>query len=167
MSLPLVVLLPFLGALAAPLFAQGGRTAIAVISCVPAIIGLAALYPHWAILADGGIVQHTTEWLPAIGLSFSFRLDGLSLLFTLLILIIGLLIILYARYYLKPHENVGKFYALLLCFKGSMLGIVLSSNLLLMMVFWELTSLTSFLLISFWTHKKDARRGARLSLIHI
>ncbi len=81
MSLPLVVLLPFLGALAAPLFAQGGRTAIAVISCVPAIIGLAALYPHWAILADGGIVQHTTEWLPAIGLSFSFRLDGLSLLF--------------------------------------------------------------------------------------
>ena len=55
MSLPLVVLLPFLGALAAPLFAQGGRTAIAVISCVPAIIGLAALYPHWAILADGGI----------------------------------------------------------------------------------------------------------------
>ena len=164
MSLPLVVLLPFLGALAAPLFAQGGRTAIAVISCVPAIIGLAALYPHWAILADGGIVQHTTEWLPAIGLSFSFRLDGLSLLFTLLILIIGLLIILYARYYLKPHENVGKFYALLLCFKGSMLGIVLSSNLLLMMVFWELTSLTSFLLISFWTHKKDARRGARMAL---
>jgi len=164
MSLPLVVLLPFLGAIAAPLFAQGGRTAIAVASSVPALIALAALFPHWETLADGGVVLHSYEWLPALGLSFSFRLDGLSLLFALLILIIGLLIILYARYYLKAHENVGKFYALLLCFKGSMLGIVLSSNLLLMMIFWELTSLTSFLLISFWTHKQDARRGARMAL---
>src|SRR6056297_2869605 len=164
MSLPLVVLLPFLGAIAAPLFAQGGRTAIAVASSVPALIALAALFPHWETLADGGVVLHSYEWLPALGLSFSFRLDGLSLLFALLILIIGLLIILYARYYLKAYENVGKFYALLLCFKGSMLGIVLSSNLLLMMVFWELTSLTSFLLISFWNHKQDARRGARMAL---
>jgi len=164
MSLPLVVLLPFLGAIAAPLFAQGGRTAIAVASSVPALIALAALFPHWETLADGGVVLHSYEWLPALGLSFSFRLDGLSLLFALLILIIGLLIILYARYYLKAYENVGKFYALLLCFKGSMLGIVLSSNLLLMMIFWELTSLTSFLLISFWTHKQDARRGARMAL---
>ncbi len=164
MSLPLVVLLPFLGAIAAPLFAQGGRTAIAVASSVPALIALAALFPHWETLANGGTVLHTYEWLPAIGLSLSFRLDGLSLLFALLILVIGLLIILYARYYLKAKENVGKFYALLLCFKGSMLGIVLSSNLLLMMIFWELTSLTSFLLISFWTHKQDARRGARMAL---
>jgi multicomponent K+:H+ antiporter subunit A len=164
MSLPLVVLLPFLIALAAPLFAQGGRTAIAMASSIPAIIGLAALYPHWATIADGGIVQTSYAWMPALGLSFSFRLDGLSLLFALLILVIGLLIILYARYYLKPEENVGKFYALLLCFKGSMLGIVLSSNLLLMLIFWELTSLTSFLLISFWTHKQDARRGARMAL---
>ncbi|WP_372980943.1 monovalent cation/H+ antiporter subunit A [Marinobacter sediminum] len=164
MSLPLVVLLPFLGAIAAPLFAQGGRTAIAVASSVPALIALAALFPHWETLADGGMVLHTYEWLPAIGLSLSFRLDGLSLLFALLILVIGLLIILYARYYLKEKENAGKFYALLLCFKGSMLGIVLSSNLLLMMIFWELTSLTSFLLISFWTHKQDARRGARMAL---
>jgi len=164
MSLPLVVLLPFLGAIAAPLFAQGGRTAIAIASSVPALIALAALFPHWDTLADGGVVLHSYEWLPAIGLSLSFRLDGLALMFALLILIIGLLIILYARYYLKPNENVGKFYALLLCFKGSMLGIVLSGNLLLMLIFWELTSLTSFLLISFWNHKQDARRGARMAL---
>ncbi|HLT12739.1 MAG TPA: monovalent cation/H+ antiporter subunit A [Marinobacter sp.] len=164
MSLPLVVLLPFLGAIAAPLFAQGGRTAIAIASSVPALIGLAALFPHWATLADGGVVLHSYEWLPAIGISLSFRLDGLALMFALLILIIGLLIILYARYYLKPNENIGKFYALLLCFKGSMLGIVLSGNLLLMLIFWELTSLTSFLLISFWNHKQDARRGARMAL---
>ena len=164
MSLTLVVLLPFLGAMAAPLFAQGGRTAIAVASSVPALIALAALFPHWQTLSDGGVVLHSYEWLPVLGLSFSFRLDGLSLLFALLILIIGLLIILYSRYYLKAHENVGKFYALLLCFKGSMLGIVLSGNLLLIIIFWELTSLTSFLLISFWTHKQGARRGARMAL---
>ncbi|MDI9244803.1 monovalent cation/H+ antiporter subunit A [Marinobacter sp. CHS3-4] len=164
MSLPLVVLLPFLGALAAPLFAQGGRTAIAIASSTPAIIGLAALFPHWKTLASGGIVENSFAWMPSLGLSFSFRLDGLSLLFALLILIIGILIIVYARYYLKPHENIGKFYAMLLCFKGSMLGIVLSSNLLLMLIFWELTSLTSFLLISFWNHKQDARRGARMAL---
>src|SRR5690554_6563632 len=164
MSLPLVVFLPFLGAIAAPLFAQGGRTAIAIASSVPAIIGLAALFPHWETLAGGGVVHNSWEWLPALGISFSFRLDGLALLFALLILIIGLLIILYARYYLKKGENIGKFYALLLCFKGSMLGIVLSGNLLLMMIFWELTSLTSFLLISFWSHKQDARRGARMAL---
>ena len=164
MSLPLVVFLPFLGAIAAPLFALGGRTAIAIASSVPALIALAALFPHWETLANGGTVLQSWEWLPAIGISFSFRLDGLSLLFALLILVIGVLIILYARYYLKPAENIGKFYALLLCFKGSMLGIVLSSNLLLMMIFWELTSLTSFLLISFWNHKQDARRGARMAL---
>jgi multicomponent K+:H+ antiporter subunit A len=164
MSLPLVVLLPFLGALAAPLFAQGGRTAIAIASSVPAIIGLAALYPNWGNLANGGIVETSYPWMPSLGLAFSFRLDGLSLMFVLLILVIGLLIILYARYYLKPHENIGKFYAMLLCFKGSMLGIVLSSNLLLMLIFWELTSITSFLLISFWSHKQDARRGARMAL---
>ncbi|ONF42972.1 monovalent cation/H+ antiporter subunit A [Marinobacter lutaoensis] len=164
MSLPLVVLLPFLGAIAAPLFAQGGRTAIAIASSVPALIALAALYPHWPVLADGGVVRFHQDWLPAIGIAVSFRLDGLSLLFALLILVIGLLIILYARYYLKPKENVAKFYALLLCFKGAMLGIVMSGNLLLMLVFWELTSLVSFLLISFWTHKQDARRGARMAL---
>lgn len=164
MSLPLVVLLPFLGAIAAPLFAQGGRTAIAIASSVPALIALAALFPHWSVLAAGGTVLHSYEWLPALGLSFSFRLDGLALLFALLILVIGLLVILYSHYYLKAHENVAKFYSLLLCFKGSMLGIVLSGNLLLMLIFWELTSLTSFLLISFWTHKQDARRGARMAL---
>lgn len=164
MSLPLVVLLPFLGAIAAPFFAQGGRTAIAIASSVPALVALAALFPHWSVLAAGGTVLDSYEWLPILGLSFSFRLDGLALLFALLILVIGLLVIIYAHYYLKAHENVAKFYSLLLCFKGSMLGIVLSGNLLLMLIFWELTSLTSFLLISFWTHKQDARRGARMAL---
>src|SRR5690554_978150 len=118
MTLSLVVLLPFLGAIAAPLFAQGGRTAIAIASSVPAVLALAILFPMWGTLANGGTIVQGVDWLPQLGISLSFRLDGLSLMFALLILLIGLLIILYARYYLKPHENIGKFYALLLCFKG-------------------------------------------------
>lgn len=165
MTLALVVLLPFIGALVAPLFAQAGRTAIAIAATIPPIVALAALFPHWETLAAGDILVQTQSWLPTLGLSISFRLDGLSLMFSLLILLIGILVILYARYYLKPYENVGKFYSLLLLFMGSMLGIVLSSNLLLMLIFWELTSVTSFLLISFWNYKQDARRGARMALV--
>ncbi|PVY75761.1 multisubunit potassium/proton antiporter PhaA subunit /multisubunit potassium/proton antiporter PhaB subunit [Tamilnaduibacter salinus] len=164
MSLALVVMLPFMGAVIAPQFAQAGRTAIAIASSVPSLVALMTLFPYWERLAGGNAVIQHVEWLPQIGLSLSFRLDGLALLFALLILVIGILIILYARYYLKKHENVGKFYSLLLLFQGAMLGIVLSNNLLLMLVFWELTSVVSFLLISFWNHKQDARRGARMAL---
>ena len=114
MTLSLVVLLPFLGALAAPLFAQAGRTAIAIASSVPALLALATLFPMWGTLAEGGTIVQTLPWIPQLGINLSFRLDGLSLMFALLILLIGLLIILYARYYLKPSENVGKFYAMLL-----------------------------------------------------
>ncbi|MEE4465620.1 proton-conducting transporter membrane subunit, partial [Azotobacter chroococcum] len=77
---------------------------------------------------------------------------------------IGILVIVYARYYLARHEPMGRFFAFLLLFMGAMLGLVLSENLLLMLMFWELTSLSSFLLISFWHHRSDARRGARMAL---
>jgi multicomponent K+:H+ antiporter subunit A len=85
-------------------------------------------------------------------------------LFALLILVIGLLIIIYARYYLSNKDSMGRFYAYLMMFMGSMLGIVLSENLIQLVVFWELTSLSSFLLISYWQHRKDARHGARMAL---
>ena len=103
-------------------------------------------------------------WLTELGLDLSFRLDGLSFLFALLILGIGLLVILYARYYLAKQEPMGRFFAYLLLFMGAMLGVVLSENLLLMLMFWELTSLSSFLLVGFWSGSSDARRGARMAL---
>ncbi|HCD05716.1 MAG TPA: hypothetical protein DEQ60_10390, partial [Methylophaga sp.] len=78
------------------------------------------------------------SWLPSIGFNLAFRLDGLALLFALLILLIGLLIIFYARYYLSAKDSMGRFYAYMLMFMGSMLGIVLSENLLQLVVFWEL-----------------------------
>lgn len=103
------------------------------------------------------------SWLPEIGINLSLRLDGLGFLFALLILGIGLLVILYARYYLSEQEPMGRFFAFLLLFMGSMLGVVLAENLLLMMLFWELTSLSSFLLIGFWGSRSDARKGARMA----
>jgi multicomponent K+:H+ antiporter subunit A len=114
---------------------------------------------------DGATFVQSWPWIPALGLNASFRLDGFGLLFALLILVIGLLVVLYARYYLAPEDSQERFYGLLLLFMGAMLGVVLSENLLLLVTFWELTSLSSFLLIGFWRHEAEARRGARLALM--
>ena len=104
------------------------------------------------------------DWVPAIGLNIGFRLDGLALLFGLLITGIGVLIVLYAAYYLGPDDPAGKFYALLMLFMAAMLGVVLADNILMLVVFWELTSVSSFLLVGYWGHRADARAGARMAL---
>jgi multicomponent K+:H+ antiporter subunit A len=77
----------------------------------------------------------------------------------------GLLVVLYARYYMSAQDPVPRFLSFLLAFMGAMLGVVLSGNLIQLVVFWELTSLTSFMLIAYWYHREDARRGARMALI--
>ena len=102
--------------------------------------------------------------MPLIGLNLSLHLDGLSFLFSLLILCIGLLVILYARYYLSQQDSMARFYAFLMLFMFAMLGVVLSGNLLQMWFFWELTSISSFLLISYWSQLSEARKGARMAL---
>lgn len=104
------------------------------------------------------------SWLPAIGLNLSLWLDPLALLLAGLILGIGLLVVIYAQGYLGKAEPTARFLSFLMLFQGAMVGIALSSNLLLMLVFWELTSLSSFLLIGFWRDKAEARQGARMAL---
>ncbi len=130
-------------------------------------VTLAAAYALWPAL-QGAMAGETQlqriAWLSAQGLDLHFRLDGLGLLFVLLILGIGLLVILYARYYLTSRDSMGRFYAYLLLFMGAMLGVVLSENLIQLLIFWELTSLASFLLISYWQGRSDARNGARMAL---
>ncbi|ATC94075.1 multicomponent K+:H+ antiporter subunit A [Pseudoalteromonas tunicata] len=113
---------------------------------------------------SGESLIYQLSWIPALGINLSFRLDGLALLFVFMILGIGLLVILYARYYLSPNDSMAKFYAFLMLFMTAMLGIVLSNNIIQLWVFWELTSISSFLLISFWWHKSEARKGARMAL---
>ncbi len=164
MILALIIALPFMGALLPLLAERGGRTLCAASAGVAPLIGLILLLGQRGTVFAGQTLTASYSWLPEIGINLSLRLDGLGFLFALLILGIGLLVILYARYYLSEQEPMGRFFAFLLLFMGSMLGVVLAENLLLMMLFWELTSLSSFLLIGFWGSRSDARKGARMAL---
>ncbi|MDT8861445.1 Na+/H+ antiporter subunit A [Alkalihalobacillus sp. MEB130] len=118
------------------------------------------------ITSAGGVVEHTVPWVPSLGINFTVYLDGLSLLFLLLITGIGTLVILYSIYYLsKKTESLNNFYVYLLMFMGAMLGVVLSDNLIVLYVFWELTSLASSLLISYWFHREKSTYGAQKSML--
>ncbi|MCE7523776.1 monovalent cation/H+ antiporter subunit A [Alloalcanivorax xenomutans] len=166
MNLGFLVLLPFLGAVLPPLAERWrfSRPALSWTAAVLPLLALGVLWFHGRRVFSGETVRQFVPWMPDLGLNLAFRLDGLALLFSLLVLGIGLLIILYARYYLSANEKAGRFYAFLLLFMGAMMGVVTSNNLLLLVVFWELTSLSSFLLIGFWYHQTDARKGARMAL---
>ena len=163
--LAFLVAIPFLGAALPPLFKSRLRLDPALAAALVAGLALACLLSlTWAAF-QGEVVILSWPWLPSIGLELAFRFDGLGMLFAYLIVGIGLLVILYARYYLKAEDATGRFYAFLLLFMGAMLGVVLSENLLLLLIFWELTSLFSFLLIGYWKHDAQARQGARLALL--
>jgi multicomponent K+:H+ antiporter subunit A len=99
------------------------------------------------------------------GLNLVLRMDGFAWLFSMLVLGIGTLVSLYARYYMSPDDPVPRFFAFFLAFMGAMLGLVISGNLIQLVFFWELTSLFSFLLIGYWHHRADARRGAYMALM--
>ncbi len=164
MSLALLVLIPFLGAALTAWAGHHGRLWSAYAATAVTFGVLMLLLPSVTAVIEGESLVQRHEWLDAAGLTIAFRLDGLAMLFTLMILAIGLLVILYARYYLAERDPMGRFYAYLLLFQGSMLGVVLSENLIQLLVFWELTSISSFLLISYWRHRDDARQGARMAL---
>lgn len=164
MTLGWLVVLPFLAAAFVALAARFVRPLATWIAFAAALFGLGLLASERVGMATHGVLLWRREWLPELGLAFALRLDGLSFMFALLVLAIGLLIFVYANYYLAGSESLPRLYLLLLLFMGAMLGLVLSDNLLLMVIFWELTSLVSFLLIGFWPSRPDARRGARMAL---
>jgi multicomponent K+:H+ antiporter subunit A len=164
MNLLWVVLLPLIGTLVPLLTERFGRNVCTFSVAILPAWSLILVLMHAGDIFDGQALRQSIEWIPAIGLDLSFRLDGLSLLFLLLILGIGLLVILYARYYLSAKDSMGRFYSYLILFMSAMVGIVISNNMLQLWVFWELTSISSFLLISFWSHKSEARKGARMAL---
>lgn len=164
MVLPLLVLLPFLAVVIPLVLANRSRNVLAAGVALAPALGLILLLMQSQAVLGGEVLTYFVPWVSQLGLNISLRLDGLSFLFALLIFGIGLLVILYARYYLSAQEKAGRFFAFLLLFMGAMLGVVLASNLLLMMIFWELTSLSSFLLIGFWSYRRDARQGARMAL---
>ncbi len=164
MSLALIAALPFLGAILCSLAIRWGRAACAVVAGLVSAAALSGILAHAPGVLDGQTVRTQINWMPALGLNANFMLDGLGLLFAILILGIGVLIILYARFYLSAKDPAGQFYTYLMLFQGAMLGIVLSDNILLLLIFWELTSLSSFLLIGYWKHLPEGRQGARMAL---
>ncbi len=137
-----------------PAWVAGGFT----LACV---VILFALYPA---IGRGEVIRFEAEWLPQLGLNITLRLDGFAWLFATLIAVIGLLVVVYSRYYMSPEDPVSRFFAFLLSFMGAMLGIVVSGNVILLSIFWELTSVFSFLLISYWNQNPAARDGARMAL---
>lgn len=163
-GLPIVVLLPFVAAGFVAYASKFNRLASAWSAGFVTICSIIVLSKYTHLPFEGVTVVQSWSWISSIGLEFAFRLDGLGLLFAYLILCIGLLIIIYARYYISEKDCMGRFYSYLLLFMGSMLGIVLSENIIQLVVFWELTSLSSFLLISYWQHKAEGRDGARMAL---
>ncbi len=161
----LSLFLPFLAALAAPVLVKRfGHNAAWVLAIAPALA-----FAHFALMlpeiAAGGVVTGGYAWVPSFNLSFSWFIDGLSLTFALLITGIGLLIVLYAGGYMKGHPQQGRFLSFLLLFMGAMLGVVVSDSLLMLFVFWELTSITSFLLIGFDHERAASRRAALQALV--
>jgi len=163
-SLLLIVALPFLGALLPGLMNQAGRASCAGITFMVSLTAFVGLMTNLPAVMAGDVVMYRMDWIPSLGLNFTLMLDALGFFFATLILGIGLLIITYARFYLAREDNMGEFFTYLLLFQGAMVGIVLSDNILLLLVFWELTSLSSFLLIGYWKHLPEGRQGARMAL---
>ena len=164
MSLFLIVALPFLGALLPGLMNSTGRVACAGVTFMVSLLAFIGLMTHLPAVMAGELVTARLDWVPLLGLNVTLMLDGLGFFFAILILGIGLLIIAYARFYLSREDNMGEFFTYLLLFQGAMVGIVISDNILLLLVFWELTSLSSFLLIGYWKHLPEGRQGARMAL---
>ncbi|WP_411345428.1 Na+/H+ antiporter subunit A [Paenibacillus sp. WLX1005] len=118
------------------------------------------------VIRSGDTGVMTLPWMPSLGIDFAVYVDGLGLLFALLITGIGALVVLYSIYYLDPEqEAIHRFYLYLLMFMGAMLGIVLSDNMIVLYTFWELTSISSFLLIAFWYERDRSRYGALKSML--
>lgn len=160
----MAMLLPFAGALVAPyLTARLGANAAWLLALIPAF-AFVHFAGFWPVIAKGEVVTGGYAWVPSLNLSFSWFLDGLSLTFALLITGIGTLIVLYSGGYLKGHVQQGRFFSFILMFMGSMLGVVVSDSFLMLFVFWELTSITSFLLIGF-DHSREASRRAALQAL--
>ncbi|QUS35334.1 monovalent cation/H+ antiporter subunit A [Falsirhodobacter algicola] len=163
--LSVLVALPFIGSLIVATVHERARKAAAVVAALTMAAGLVILAALWPRIAEGDVLRDYNAWLPQQGINLTLRMDGLVWLFELLVFGIGLLVVVYAHYYLSRRDSASRFLALLLAFAGAMNGMLLSGNLVMLTVFWELTSLFSFLLIGFWRRNAGARDGARTALV--
>ena len=165
-TLHFIILIPFLTAIFIPLiYKRGSKVHIGTLPFLVALSLFIYLLTYIPRVANGLVITETVTWIPSYDINFTAYLDGLSLIFALLITGIGSLVVFYSIFYLSDNEQLGHFYTYLLLFMGAMLGVVLSDNLMVLYVFWELTSISSFLLIAFWYQRKRSREGAQKSLL--
>ncbi|MBO1074590.1 monovalent cation/H+ antiporter subunit A [Roseomonas marmotae] len=158
------ILLPYLAALIAALLPANARNLEAWLAGGAASLSLLMVWLLYPGISRGGVARFEIPWVPELGLNLILRMDGYASIFAVMITGIGFLVVLYARYYMSKDDPIPRFFAFLLAFMGSMMGLVLSGNLIQMVFFWELTSLFSFLLIGYWYHSAQARDGARMAL---
>lgn len=163
--LPIIILLPLvLGTTLVSWLKNFSRGVTAFGAIGVSLSSLILLLTQAKQVFHGEVITQSWSWLPQLGIDLSFRLDALGLLFSLLITGIGTLIFIYAYYYLSPKNSLSKLYLLLMLFMAAMLGISLSNNLILLLIFWELTSISSFLLVGYWSNYDVAQRGSRMAL---
>ena len=156
-------ILPFLGSLVAVCLPGAARNVAAALAGSVMLVSLACIASLYPFIGDAPVTV-AADWLPTLGVRLILRLDRLAWLFAMLVLGIGALVVLYARYYMAAADPVPRLFCYFLAFVGAMLGIVLSGNLIQLVVFWELTSVVSFLLIGYWSDNASARDGARMAL---
>ena len=163
--LPIIILLPLvLGTLLVSWLKNFSRGVTAFGAIGVSLTSFILLLTQAKDVFNGSVLSESWSWLPQLGIDLSFRLDALGLIFSLLITGIGTLIYIYAYYYLSPKNSLSKLYLMLMLFMTAMLGISLSNNLIILLVFWELTSISSFLLVGYWSNYDAAQRGARMAL---
>lgn len=161
------ILSPFLFAFIIPILAKYAKRVHTgwFVLILPVLLFIYFL-PMIRMTQSGETLRSVFEWIPSLGINFTVYIDGLGLLFALLITGIGSLVTLYSIFYLsKEKEQLGPFYVYLLMFMGAMLGVVLVDNVMVLYMFWELTSLSSFLLIGYWYKREKSRYGAAKSLL--
>jgi multicomponent Na+:H+ antiporter subunit A len=161
------ILSPFLLAIVVPfLFKAFRKIHTGWFVLILPVVLFVYLFQFMSTTQNGGTIKETVQWMPSFGINFTAYVDGLGLLFALLITGIGALVVLYSIYYLdKNKEQLNNFYVYLLMFMGAMLGVVLSDNLIVLYMFWEFTSISSFLLIGYWYTRERSRYGALKSML--
>ena len=152
----LLIALPFLASVIAALMKANARNTESTLAGVVALycaVLVAMMFPQ---ISGGQVVRQQIEWIPSLGLNFQIRIDGFAWLFSMLVLGIGALVVLYARYYMSASKDpVPRFFSFFLAFMGAMMGVVtVGQPGSARVMFWELTSLFSFLLIGYWHHRR-------------
>lgn len=166
LTVSLTIFIPFIAAILIPFLNKRiSRLHLGwYVIAIPAFLFI-SLVSYVPRIASGETIVSTLQWIPSFNMNLITHLDGLSIIFGLLITGIGALVVLYSIYYLSAEESLPHFYIYLLIFMGAMLGVVFSDHMMLLYVYWELTSISSFLLIAFWYHRKGSRYGAKKALL--